>query len=64
VTALSLLEATNAGLKKLDEDGSKGWLSSALIALLLMMCMCCRTDVDRAIDFADTVRPQASGIVR
>jgi hypothetical protein len=26
VTALSLLEATNAGVKKLDEDGSKGQL--------------------------------------
>ena len=27
VTALSLLEATNSGVKKLDEDGSKGWLA-------------------------------------
>jgi hypothetical protein len=65
VTALSLLEATNGGLKKLDEDGSGGWLSSShLITLSLMMCLCCRIDVDGAVDFADTIRPQASGIIR
>jgi N-acetyltransferase 10 len=40
VTALSLLEATNSGVKKLDEDGSKGWLFSSpggLTSLMLIL---------------------------
>lgn len=63
VTALSVLEAANAGVKKIDADGSRGTLQCHLHCGTWIIIFSSRIDIHRAGDASDTVRSEAVRVV-